>query len=186
MLWKGEFVSIDAGHFHPRGTDPITFPPGIPFHRLESPEATWPRKAKANHLFPHDHGYQFLGYHLDARRRPTFRYRYEGILVEDFFEDVLDAQSKAYFRRTLTFTRPSGSPALTDSTAKSAAQPFEFRAAVGQRITSSSARSFSADSLRLRITSDHSGRVRGGASDEVLILLNPTAGRSTLTLEYQW
>ena len=186
MLWKGEFVSIDAGHFHPRGTDPITFPPGIPFHRLESPEATWPRKAKTNHLFPHDHGYQFLGYHLDARRRPTFRYRYEGILVEDFFEDVLDAQSKAYFRRTLTFTGPSGSPASPASSAKSAAQPFEFRAAVGQRITSSSARSFSADSLRLRITSDHSGRVRSGASDEVLILLNPTAGRSTLTLEYQW
>jgi hypothetical protein len=183
MLWKGEFVSIDAGHFHPRGTDSINFPPGIPFHRLESPEATWPRKAKTNHLFPHDQGYQFLGYHLDARRRPTFRYRYGDILVEDFFEDVLDAQSKAYFRRTLTFTNPSSS---TASTASSAAQPFEFRAAVGQHITSSSARSFSADSLRLRITSDHSGRVRGGASDEVLIPLNPPAGRSTLTLEYQW
>jgi hypothetical protein len=28
--------------------------------------------------------------------------------------------------------------------------------------------------------------VRGGASDEVLIPLNPPAGRSTLTLEYQW
>ena len=120
---------------------------------------------------------------MDARRRPTFRYRYEGILVEDFFEDVLDAESKAYFRRTLTFTVPSGSTASTDSPA---AQPFEFRAAVGQRITSSSARSFSADSLRLRITSDHSGRVRGGASDEVLIPLNPPPGRSTLTLEYQW
>ena len=183
MLWKGEFVSIDAGHFHPRGTDSINFPPGIPFHRLESPEATWPRKAKTNHLFPHDHGYQFLGYHLDARRRPTFRYRYGDILVEDFFEDVLDAQSKAYFRRTLTFTVPSGSTASTNSPA---AQPFEFRAAVGQRITSSSARSFSADSLQLRITSDHSGRVRSGATDEVLIPLNPPSGRSTLTLEYQW
>jgi hypothetical protein len=103
--------------------------------------------------------------------------------VEDFFEDVLDAQSKAYFRRTLTFTTPSGSTALTNSPA---AQPFEFRAAVGQRITSSSARNFSAGSLQLRITSDHSGRVRSGASDEVLIPLNPPAGRSTLTLEYQW
>jgi len=28
--------------------------------------------------------------------------------------------------------------------------------------------------------------VRGGASDEVLIPLNPPVGRSTLTLEYQW
>ena len=180
LLWKGEFVSVDAGHFHPRGTDQIAFPPGIPFHRLESPEATWPRKAKTNHLFPQDHGYQFLGYHLDAQRRPTFRYRFDGILVEDFFEDRLDAQGKAYFRRTLTFTAPTG------STASSAPRPFEFRAAVGQRFQAQSERSFSADALRLRITSEHSGRVRRGPSDEILIPLNPPPGRSTLTLEYQW
>ena len=174
LLWKGEFVSIDAGHFHPRGTDQISFPPGVPFHRLESPEASWPRKGKKNHLFPQDHGYQFLGYRLDAQRRPTLRYRYGDILVEDFFEDLLDPESKPYFRRTLTFTAPSAS------------QPFEFRAAVDPRLTTQSDRTFDAGPLRLRITSDHAGRVRKGRADELLIPLNPPLGRSTLTLEYQW
>lgn len=174
MLWKGSFVSIDAGHFHPRGTDQIPLPLGIPFHRLESPDATWPRKGKSNHLFPQDHGYQFLGYHLDAQRRPTFRYRYEELLVEDFFEDRLDPQGKAFFRRTMTFTAPA------------AGRPFEFRAAAGQQVTEVSGREFTVDSLRLRLVGDASARVRRGASGEVLIPLNPPAGRSTLTLDYQW
>ena len=174
LLWKGEFVGIDAGHFHPRGTDQISLPPGIPFHRLESPEAPWPRKAKNNHLFPQDHGYQFLGYHLDAQRRPTFRYRYGDILVEDFFEDRVDADSKPFFRRTLTFTAPSMS------------QPFEFRAAAGQGLTARSDHTFDVGPLQVRLTSDHQGRVRKGRSDELLIPLRPPEGRSTLTLEYQW
>jgi cytochrome c553 len=174
LLWKGEFVGIDAGHFHPRGSDQISFPPGIPFHRLESPEALWPRKAKNNHLFPQDHGYQFLGYHLDAQRRPTFRYRYGDILVEDFFEDRLDPKSKPYFLRTLTFTSPSAS------------QPFEFRAAAGEGLTAQSDRTFTVGPLQLRITSPHRGRVRQGHPDELLIPLRVPQGRSTLTLEYQW
>jgi hypothetical protein len=174
LLWKGEFVGIDAGHFHPRGTDQISFPPGIPFHRLESPEAPWPRKAKNNHLFPQDHGYQFLGYHLDAQRRPTFRYRYGDILVEDFFEDLLDPKSKPYFRRTLAFTAPSAS------------QSFEFRAAAGEGLTAQSDQNFNIGPLQLRITSQHHGRVRQGHPDELLIRLHAPQGRSTLTLEYQW
>lgn len=174
LIWKGEFVNVDAGHFNPRGTDQIALPPGIPFHRLESPEAQWPRKAKTNHLFPQDHGYRFLGYHLDAHRRPTFRYRYEDILVEDFFEDVLDPQAKPFFRRTLSFTAPEVS------------KPFHFRAAVCQRFTAQSGQNFGMDSLRLRITSDHSGQVRRGNVDELLIPLKLPPGHSTLTLEYQW
>ena len=174
MLWKGAFVSIDAGHFHPKGTDQIPLPPGIPFHRLESPEAAWPRKGKANHLFPQDHGYQFLGYHLDAQRRPTFRYRYEEVLVEDFFEDRLDPQGKPFFRRTMTFTAPA------------AGRLFEFRAAAGQRVTDVSAREFTIDALHLRVSGEHPVRVRRGAFEEVLISLHPPAGRSTLTLDYQW
>ena len=70
------------------GTDRISFPAGIPFHRLKSLEENWPYKGKTNYLFPQDHGYQFRGYHLDAMRRPTFLYRYGDIAVEDYFEDV--------------------------------------------------------------------------------------------------
>lgn len=174
QLWKGEFASVDSGSFRPRGTDQISFPPGIPFHRLKSLDDPWPYKGKANHAFPQDHGYQFRGYHLDAARRPTLLYRYGEIAVEDFFEDVRDPDSKAYFKRTLRFDAPDGQV------------PFHFRAAAGKRLVRQSEHTFVVDRLQIRITSDHPGIVREGDSAELLIPLTLSKGRSTLTLEYRW
>jgi hypothetical protein len=162
------------GSFRPLGTDSITFPLGIPFHRLASLEDNWPYKGKTNHTFPNDHGYQFRGYHLDAMRRPTFRYLYGDVAVMDFFEDTKDKDGKAFFKRTLTFNTP------TQQT------PFYFRAAAGKNPLKKSDRDFSLGSLQLRITSDHQGMVRDGSPGEILIPLTLPKGRSTLTLEYQW
>ncbi|MEN9573222.1 MAG: hypothetical protein RL514_1077 [Verrucomicrobiota bacterium] len=174
QLWKGEFANVDLGSFRPRGTDQIALPPGIPFHRLKSLEDNWPYKGKTSYAFPHDHGYQFRGYQLDAARRPTFLYHYGDIAVQDYFEDARDKQGKAYFKRTLRFETP------TEQT------PFYFRAAAGKGVTAQSDRSFSIAQLHLRITSEHKGIVREGNAGEVLILLALPKGRSTLTLEYQW
>ncbi len=174
QLWKGDFVSVDFGSFQPRGTDTISFPPGIPFHRLNSLEDNWPYKGKSNQAFPQDLGYEFRGYHLDAARRPTFLYHYGDIKVEDFFEDARDKNGSAYFRRTLRFDAPAGQPL------------FYFRAAAGKKITTSSDRIFTADKLQVRITSDHRGIVRSGENGDVLIPLTLPQGRSTLTLDYQW
>ena len=174
QLWKGEFASVDMGHFQPRGTDQISFPPGIPFHRLKSLEDNWPYKGKTNHLFPQDQGYQFRGYHLDAMRRPKLLYRYGDIMVEDFFEDVRDKDGKAFFRRTMDFEAPAETV------------PFYFRAAAGKNITEEPERRFSIGPLQLRITSNQKGFAREGTPGEVLIPLTLPQGRSTLTLEYQW
>ncbi len=173
-LWKGEFANVDLGSFHPRGTDSIHFPPGIPFHRLKSLEDNWPYKGRNNPTFPQDQGYQFRGYHLDAQRRPTFLYRYGDIAVEDYFEDVRDPNGRAYFKRTLRF----------ETTAEPL--PFLFRAAAGKSARPHSDRQFDIEQLELRITSDHPGIVREGNLAEVLIPLKLPAGRTTLTLEYQW
>ncbi|NDE97785.1 MAG: hypothetical protein EB034_05830 [Verrucomicrobia bacterium] len=174
QLWKGEFANVDIGSFRPRGTDQISFPPGIPFHRLKSLEENWPYKGKTSYEFPQDHGYQFRGYHLDAQRRPTFLYHYGDIAVQDYFEDARDKDGKAFFKRTLRFETPTEQP------------PFYFRAAAGQGVKAQSERSFSIAPLQLRITSDHKGIVREGNAGEVLIPLTLPKGRSTLTLEYQW
>ena len=174
QLWKGEFANAQMGSFRPLGTDSITFPPGIPFHRLASLEDNWPYKGKTNHTFPNDHGYQFRGYHLDAMRRPTFRYLYGDVAVMDFFEDTKDKDGKAFFKRTLSFNTPVGQ------------KPFYFRAAAGKNPLKKSDRDFSLGSLQLRITSDHQGMVRDGSPGEILIPLTLPKGRSTLTLEYQW
>ncbi len=174
QLWKGEFANVDLGSFHARGTDRISFPAGVPFHRLKSPDDNWPYKGKTNYTFPQDHGYQFRGYHLDAKRRPTFRYRYGDIAVEDFFEDVRDKGGTAFFRRTIQFDAPD------------AQQPFHFRAASGKKISVQSAQAITVDSLQLRITSDHKAQLREGDPGEVLIPLTLPKGASTLTLEYRW
>ena len=174
QLWKGEFADIDFGSFNPRGTDQISFAAGIPFHRLASLEDSWPYKGKTNHLFPQDHGYQFRGYRLDDLRRPTFRFSYGDIAVEDTFVDVRGPDGKTFFRRTLLLE------AATQQTL------FHFRAATGATITAQSERAFTLDQLQLRITSEHRGTVRPGSPGDVLIPLTLPKGRSTLTLEYQW
>jgi mono/diheme cytochrome c family protein len=174
QLWKGEFANVDLGSFQPRGADRISFPPGIPFHRLKSLEDSWPYKGKTSYPFPQDQGYQFRGYRLDALRRPTFLYHYGDIAVEDGFEDLLDKNGKAYFNRTLSFEAPAEP------------LPFYFRAAAGKSITKESDRSFGLDPLRLRISSEHKGIVREGNPGEVLIPLTLPQGRSVITLEYQW
>lgn len=174
QLWKGDFANVDLGSFQPRGTDRISFPPGIPFHRLKSLEDNWPYKGKTSHGFPQDQGYQFRGYHLGALRRPTFLYRYGDVAVEDGFEDVRDKDGRAYFRRTLTFDTPAEQA------------PFHFRAAAGKKVAKESDRRFTVDQLQLRLSSDHTGIVREGDPGEVLILLTLPKGRSVLNLEYQW
>ena len=174
LLWKGEFANADLGSFEPRGSERIAFPAGIPFHRLKTLEDNWPYKGKTNYPFPHDHGYQFRGYHLDALRRPTFLYHYGDIAVEDVFEDVRDAAGKAVFRRTFRFETPG--PQL----------PFYFRAASGKKIITQSDRAFACDQLQLRLISDHKALVREGSPGEILIPLSLPQGRSLLTLEYQW
>lgn len=174
QLWKGEFANVDLGSFQPRGTERVTFPPGIPFHRLKSLEDAWPYKGKTSHAFPQDHGYQFRGYNLDAQRRPTFLYRYGDIAVEDKFEDVRDPDGAAYFRRTLAFDAPAER------------EFFYFRAAAGKSVARESERSFDIDTLRLRVASDHRGIVREGSPAELLIRLAPPQGSSVLILEYRW
>jgi hypothetical protein len=174
LLWKGEFVSVNHGSFRARGSDRVPFPAGIPFHRLKLMDDDWPYKGKTDYTFPHDHGYQFRGYHLDSKRRPTFFYHYGDIKVEDFFEDQVTTDGVAIFKRTFNFNTPQ------------AQSLFYFRAGSGKSIKRNSDREFVAERLQLRITSDHQGLVREGEPAEVLIPLTLPEGRSTLTLEYQW
>ncbi len=174
MLWKDDFAIVDAGSFRPKGGDRISFPPGVPFHRLKSPEDHWPSKGKTDFTFPQDHGYQFRGYRLDALRRPTFRYQYGDIAVEDFFEDARDKDGKAFFRRRLTFDAPAP------------AAPFHFRAATGQKASVDPLGTATVGSLQLRIAGGHRAETRDGDPAEVLIPLTLPKGRTTLVLEYRW
>ncbi len=173
QLWKGEFANVDHGRFNPRGSDRINFEPGIPFHRLASLDDSWPYKGKTNYEFPQDHGYQFRGYFLDKLKRPTLMYHYGDIAVKDFFEDLLDSNGEAYFKRTITFE----TSVAQDS--------FYFRAATGQKITQSD-KGWQVDNLNLRLTGDPTGIIRQGEIQDLLIPIQLPTGKTIIQLEYRW
>jgi len=174
MLWRGEFATVDLGSFSPRGTDPIALPPGIPFHRLATPDEVWPYKGKTNQAFPQDHGYEFHGYFLDAKRRPTFRYTYGEVSVEDYFEDVRGPDGQGFFRRTLRFRAPAPQ------------EIFQFRAAAGKNVERIAENKFQLERLRVRLVTKNAATPRDGTPSELLIPLSLPKGETTLILEYSW
>jgi cytochrome c553 len=172
QLWKGEFVNVELGSFQPRALDTMaSLPAGVPFHRLKSLDDNWPAKGKTTFGFPQNLGYQFRGYDLDAARRPTFRYEYGEVKVDDRFEDRVDDAGAAYFRRTIQLT----APAVT--------APFHFRVAAGTKVTATGPQAYATDKLRVRLIASPAAVLREG---EVLIPLTLPAGTTTLTLDYQW
>ncbi len=193
MIWKGEFAEAGgvwrgqgSGTVRPLGTDLIRFPAGP-----ELDDATNPWSADrgqpagegrpAGEVQPAGEGrpphHQFKGYYLDAKRRPTFMYRFENIDVEDYPVDVKDQESDtALIRRTLTFT--SDAPR----------QNTVFRAAADQNIVSEAGGAFLIGStLRIRVDEDHRGQIVATPSGKQLrIPIDVTRGKSALVLEYTW
>lgn len=173
LIWKGEFASVNHGSFRARGNERITFPAGTPFHRPASMDAPWPYKGKTNYLFPHDHGYQYRGYTLDKAKRPTFLYHYGDIVVSDYFEDVLDENGKAYFKRKMTFETPA------------AQERFFFRVGSAKNIKEAD-KEWQLDRLNLRLPAKLNATVRDGDPQDLLIPLTLPKGNTELNLEYRW
>lgn len=174
LLWKGEFANVDNGRFSARGRDRISFPAGIPFHRLKSLEDNWPYKRKTDYLFPQDQGYRFRGYQLDKLKRPTLLYQYGEVSVEDFFEDKLDANKSSYFERTITFDAPQEQA------------EFYFRAASGKKIQKIDDTTYKIDRLTLTFKGAEKAVVREGDPGELLLSVKLGKGKSKLVVEYKW
>ena len=165
---------MNNGSFRTKGGDRIALPAGVPFHRLASMDDDWPYKGKTDHTFPQNLGYRYKGYTLDAQRRPTFSYRYGEIDVTDFFEDVVDAEGQAYFRRRVQFT------------ATKAQAPFYFRVAAGKNVSSPSVGNYQVERLHVRVVRGDTAMVRDGEPSEVLLPVTLPPGKTTVVLEYQW
>jgi mono/diheme cytochrome c family protein len=86
LLWQGSFIDASrhstdrgTGYEPPLGDHVLKLPAGAAFAQLPNANAPWPpapnRLAGIN---------RFLGYRLDAKRQPTFRYQVGGVTIEDF------------------------------------------------------------------------------------------------------
>ena len=122
LIWQGPFIDAAKhrtgrgdGFQKPLGVNVVKGPPGPPFAVLESASAPWPAAVGK------DGGYQFKGYRLDAKRRPVFRYTFNGADIEDY-PVAVSGEVDGTFKRTITVTAPN------------AIERLYFRAAVADKI----------------------------------------------------
>ena len=84
-LWAGAFLDVKrhrtqrGGTVKPMGFAVVETGEGVPFAFLSDEVAEWPGNEAGTS------GYRFLGYTLDGQRRPTFRYRFKDIVVNETF-----------------------------------------------------------------------------------------------------
>ncbi len=85
LIWQGAFIdaarhSTDrgVGYEPPLGDHLFRLPEGDAFAALADGNAAWPAAAHRS-----AHG-KFLGYRLDGKGRPAFRYQVEGVAIDDF------------------------------------------------------------------------------------------------------
>jgi hypothetical protein len=122
--------------------------------------------------------HQFLGYTLDDRQRPTFRYRFAGVEVQDYFREVIDETNQhTSLRRTVSFVAPE------------AHQHLRFRLASADRIIQQDQAYAVGDRLQLRVLTDQRPQIVAAGSDvqslEIYFDLVPDQSRE-IVVEYQW
>ena len=183
--WRGGFFDAKgtwqgrAGQFFtPYGEDVIDMPPGPAFALLEGSEAPWPQAG----FNDRDIGGDFLGYHLDEQRRPTFKYRLEGIEIQEQPVPVVRAGGSIFIRR---FTLESANDSNN----------LYLMLAQGEEITQTGDRSWRVDddmsiSLSSRVPTDESLRPLIRSSSGVRELLLPVILRAnrpvSLDVEVSW
>jgi len=105
LLWHGSFM--DAGRHWtgrgqgfqpPLGDNVLSLGQSPTLAVLESRDATWPSGEMKKQ------GYQFLGYQLGDKRKPTFFYRLNGVLVKDYPNPESDGGEFPALDRTLQLT----------------------------------------------------------------------------------
>ncbi len=176
MLWQGAFIDASrhwvgrgAGFQPPLGRNVLKLPEGAPLARLDSPEAAWPNQPAK------EQGYRFLGYRLDEKGRPTFRYACDQATVEDH-PIAVETEDEPLVRRTLVI-QPTGD-----------AGNLYLRAAVGSSIVKDGELYVIDNDWRMRLTAasvepvirDSNGR------KELLLPIKPQDGAATVVQEFVW
>ncbi|MSR47416.1 MAG: c-type cytochrome [Planctomycetes bacterium] len=182
QIWWGKFIDA-AGVWTGQGSgearilsrDLATLPNGPAFVALHNAQAPWPEASRR------ELGQRFLGYDLDDRQRPTFRYVCEEVTVSDaLLERQVDGartDSKPMLRRTLRFS------SVLDKT-------LHFRAALDGHIDGDDADGghgvLVGGSLHLRLSLASFVIRPVGEKRELLVAIPIEKGRAELVIDYTW
>src|SRR6202012_6028131 len=112
LVWHGSFIDASRhwtgrgeGFQPPLGDHLIPLAKHAPLAKLASTNDSWPTG------MAREHGFRFLGYRLDSKQQPIFRYSYSGVTVEDFAVPLKAAgQAHPGLERTVSFTGSSSEP----------------------------------------------------------------------------
>ena len=105
LIWHGSFM--DAGRHWtgrgqgfqpPLGDNVLSLGQSPTLARLESRDSTWPSGDVKKQ------GYQFLGYQLGEKRKPTFFYKLDSVLVKDYPDPESDGGEFPALDRTLNLS----------------------------------------------------------------------------------
>lgn len=172
-IWKGKFAD-PSGVWRGQGSGrvramgkTIEFAKGPELDNQNSPWVVDDQR-------PPDH--QFKGYTLDDSQRPTFKYSFGTVEVEDFFKETKDDNNVTQLLRTVTLS----SSVVRDG--------LRFRVAVEGKITEDSGVFSVGDRLQVRIASGHGARIVDsdqGSQLEVPMELDAEE-KQQLVIEYSW
>ncbi len=177
LLWQGAFIDAarhwtdrGAGFEGPLGDNILSLHKGAAFAVLDKPGDAWPTDT------PKKLGYRFLGYKLTSDDRPTFRYSFAGITIEDFPTAMVSGKD-VMIRRTLTLTCGGMAP-----------DHLTFRAAVGGKIEELKDGGYRIDGgWNLKVPVGVKARIRGSAGkSELLVPVTFTDGKARLVFDYSW
>jgi mono/diheme cytochrome c family protein len=176
LLWQGEFIDASkhwvdrgAGFQAPAGDNVVALPDAPPFATLADAKAPWPAAPKASLKAA---GFEFRGYDLDAKRRPTFLYSWGTHEVADHFEPL----SATSLRRTVTVTGAGPGGWYLGAAAKKIERQAEgsYRTDAGLKV-------------RLTLAAGVEPLLQSsGAGTELRVPVRAEGGKAVIVQEYSW
>ncbi|MBS0203578.1 MAG: cytochrome c1 [Planctomycetes bacterium] len=177
MIWHGAFIDASrhwtgrgVGFEAPLGDHVIKLAPQAPLARLASPNDPWPTG------LGRETGFRFLGYKLNGKQQPSFRYAFSGVTVEDQPVPLVKAGDLfAGLERTISLSGSS-------------ADPLFYRAAVAGKIEKISDTEYRMDGFwTMKLSGGESPVLRqAGNQWELLVPVKLVNGKATLTQTYVW
>ena len=174
MFWKGKFAdpsgvwrSQGHGQVRPLGQKVLQLSKGP---ELFDPQQPWnPESGRPL-------GYRFQGYRLDEKRRPEFRYTYQGMRVTDFFKGVRSGETEVTLKRSLTFE------------SQDAEKPLVFRLLRSRKVEQFSENRFETDEgLTMELRTDETWElVEVGDQMELQVQLVASKPKVNVEVLYTW
>jgi mono/diheme cytochrome c family protein len=174
LIWQGAFIDAarhrtgrGEGFEKPLGGNIIPGPPGPALAILDSESSPWPKETGKSA------GWQFEGYTLDTVRRPTFRYAWKNLNIEDY-PVAVPGKLDPTLHRTITVH---------------AAKPVErlfFRAAVGKQIKETDGTFVIDDNLKLKFTGAKPIIRNSGDQTELLVPLIFAGKEAKFSEDFIW